>query len=110
MTGDWLGAVASGGTVAGCCRSSGDRRQGEIEPWHFESADVVAGLAVCVDMAGIVAGTVRKLELAAVRLNPVGLIIGVAGQEIVAVPGEVCRGDGFVAVAAGDELVNSDPA
>jgi len=93
-----------------CCRSSGGRHQGEIEPRHFESADVVAGLEVCTDTAGVVAGAVRKLALAAVRLDPVGLVTVVAGQEIVAIPGEVCRGDGFVAVAAGDELVNSDPA
>ena len=103
-------AVASSGAVAGVAASSGDRRQGEIEPGHFEPTDVVAGLAVCVDTAGVVADAVRKLELATVRLDPVGLVIGVAGQEIVAVPGEVCRGDGFVAVVAGDELVNSDPA
>jgi len=105
MTGDWLGrAVASSGAVAGVAASV------RLNPGHFEPGDVVAGLAVCVDTAGVVADAVRKLELAAVRLDPVGLVIGVAGQEIVAVPGEVCGGDGFVAVATCDELVNSYPA
>src|SRR5262249_28241614 len=44
------------------------------------------------------------------RTRNLGLVIGVAGPKIVAVPGKLCRGDGFVTVAAGDELMNSDPA
>jgi hypothetical protein len=34
----------------------------------------------------------------------------IVGEQIGAVPGEPCRGDGVVAVAAGDQLVTADTA
>jgi hypothetical protein len=37
-------------------QAPGTRHQGDAKPKRFELADVIAGLAVCVDAAGVVAG------------------------------------------------------